>query len=123
MKTKTWPFSGEKTTSGECYSLTVTTKLPQPVNHYHTDAILQRKRGAKDMYNIMTEYKENIASYIRWNRIYDIQTEDWKNIYELPFCITKCAQLQWFQFRITCNHKILAINAFLRKLNASDTSL
>lgn len=101
--------------------ITVTTKLSTPVIPYHIDIILKCKKGTKDMYNIMTENKENIAGQIRWNKIYNIQKEEWKNIYEMPFYVTKCAKLQWFQFRI--NHKILATNTFLCKINVSNNSL
>ena len=101
--------------------ITVTTKLSTPVISYHTYIILQRRKGTKDMSNIMTENKENIAGQIRWNKIYNVEKEDWKNVYGMPFYVTKSAKLQWFQFRI--NYKILATNTFLCKINASNNSL
>jgi hypothetical protein len=40
-------------------------------------------------------------------------SNEWKQIYILPFKATACTKLNWFQFRINLN--ILATNYFLKK--------
>ena len=39
-------------------------------------------------------------------------------MYILPFKVTACTKLHWFQFRI--NHNILATNYFLKKIKIID---
>ena len=50
----------------------------------------------------------------KWNTVFDINSNEWKHIYILPFKATACTKLHWFQFRI--NHNILATNYFLKKI-------
>ena len=47
-----------------------------------------------------------------------INSNEWKQIYILPFKATTCTKLHWFQFRI--NHNILATNYFLKKIKIID---
>jgi hypothetical protein len=42
----------------------------------------------------------------KWNTVFNINSNEWKQIYILPFKVTACTKLHWFQFRI--NHNILA---------------
>jgi hypothetical protein len=50
--------------------------------------------------------------------VFDINSNEWKQIYILPFKATACTKLHWFQFRI--NHNILATNYFLKKIKIID---
>jgi hypothetical protein len=54
----------------------------------------------------------------KWNTVFDINSNEWKHIYILPFKATACTKLHWFQFRI--NHNILAANYFLKKFKIID---
>jgi hypothetical protein len=36
----------------------------------------------------------------KWNTVSDINSNEWKQIYILPFTATACTKLHWFQFRI-----------------------
>jgi hypothetical protein len=57
-------------------------------------------------------YIYSILSQRKWNTVFDINSNEWKQIYILPFKATACTKLHWFQFRI--NHNILATNYFLK---------
>jgi hypothetical protein len=54
----------------------------------------------------------------KWNTVFDINSNAWKQIYILLFKATACTKLPWFQFRI--NHNILATNYFLKKIKIID---
>jgi hypothetical protein len=54
----------------------------------------------------------------KWNTVFDINSNVWKQIYILPFKAIACTKLHWFQFRI--NHNILATNYFLKKFKIID---
>lgn len=97
------------------YNINVSEKLVAPVLPYYLMIILKSKKGTKDFYDILVKNREIITGQIKWNRQYHFSDEDWKHIYEMPFFVTKCSKLQWFQYRI--NHKILATNSYLFKIN------
>lgn len=100
--------------------VTVTTKLVEPYLPYYLQIILKSKSGSRDIYSCITENTPINTGQIRWNRIFNIQKDDWKYIYEMPFYVTKCSKLQWFQYRI--NHKILATNQYLTKIKILNNS-
>ena len=52
----------------------------------------------------------------KWNTVFDINSNEWKQIYILPFKATECTKLHWFQFY----HNILATNYFLKKFKIID---
>ena len=54
---------------------------------------------------ILNKNKDKPTSQQKWETIYDIEKETWKNIYAAPFQLFVSTKLQWFQIRI--NHRIL----------------
>ena len=66
----------------------------------------------------MSRYVYCLTRIITWNTVFDINSNEWKQIYILPFKATACTKLHWFQFRI--NHNILATNYFLKKIKIID---
>jgi hypothetical protein len=68
--------------------------------------------------NVLAQDKNSSTSFStaqrKWNTVFDINSNEWKQIYILPFKATACTKLHWFQFRI--NHNILATNYFLKKI-------
>ena len=65
------------------------------------------------MYTILNKNSSVHTAQRKWNTVFDINSNEWKQIYILPFKATACTKLHWFQFRI--NHNILATNYFLKK--------
>ena len=75
--------------------------------------IFRSSKGSKDMYTILNKNSSFPTAQRKWNTVFDINSNEWKQIYILPFKATACTKLHWFQFRI--NHNILATNYFLKK--------
>ena len=76
--------------------------------------IFRSSKGSKDMYTILNKNSSFPTAQRKWNTVFDINSNEWKQIYILPFKATACTKLHWFQFRI--NHNILATNYFLKKI-------
>jgi hypothetical protein len=70
------------------------------------------------MYTILNKNSSVPTAQRKWNTVFDINSNEWKQIYILPFKATACRKLHWFQFRI--NHNILATNYFLKKIKIID---
>ena len=70
-------------------------------------------KDSKDMYTILNKNSSVHTAQRKWNTLFDINSNEWKQIYILPFKVTVCTKLHLFQFRI--NHNILATNHFLKK--------
>ena len=54
---------------------------------------------------ILKKNEDKPTSQQKWETIYNIEKETWKNIYDAPFQSFISTKLQWFQIRI--NHRIL----------------
>ena len=82
--------------------------------------IFRSSKGSKDMYTILNKNSSVSTAQRKWNTVLDINSNEWKQIYILPFKVTACTKLHWFQFRI--NHNILATstNHFLKKIKIID---
>ena len=80
--------------------------------------IFRSSKGSKDMYTILNKNSSVPTAQRKWNTVFDINSNEWKQIYILPFKATACTKLHWFQFRI--NHNILATNYFLKKIKIID---
>ena len=70
------------------------------------------------MYKLLSENNDTPTGKTSWNKNYRFDENEWKIIYTEPFKITKNSTVQWFQTRI--NHKILATNTFLCKINLTN---
>ena len=72
---------------------------------------LRSTKGSKDLYNILNQNNYTPTSKEKWQEIYDIEEETWKDIYSAPFKRICSTKLQWFQvsiiYRITSNQKYL----------------
>ena len=63
--------------------------------------IFRSPKGSKDMYRY-TILKKNSSvptAQRKWNTVFDINSNEWKQIYILPFKVTASTKLHWFQFR------------------------
>ena len=78
--------------------------------------ILQNRKGSKAMYHRLLPKRYPIKSQEKWRAI---SYEKWHIFNSLPFSLCKNSKLQWFQFRI--NHRIIATNKLLFKMNIKDT--
>lgn len=67
--------------------------------------LLKSLKGGSDFYYILNKNEEKPTSKLKWNNVYDIEEETWKNIYDAPFKLMLGTKLQWFQLRII--HRIL----------------
>jgi hypothetical protein len=75
-------------------------------------------KGSKDMYTILNKNSSVPTAQRKWNTVFDINSNEWKQIYILPFKATACTKLHWFQFRI--NHNISFEPLELRKIFCKD---
>jgi hypothetical protein len=84
--------------------------------------LLKEQKGAKYMYKILNKNNEIPTCKITWAKtiptVQEWSSLDWKNIFSIPFSITKDASIQWFQIRII--HRILGTNSLLYKINYKD---
>ena len=76
---------------------------------------IKSKKGTQDMYKLINECKESPNGRIAWDKRYTFNEMEWKHIFKEPYRLTRDTTMQWFQTRI--NHKILATNKFLCKIN------
>ena len=81
-------------------------KLACPFIPSTVRTIIKSKKGAKDMYCVLIKNCTFPSGAMKWNTIVEVSMQDWKQIFRLPFIITKNTKLQWLQYRI--NHRILA---------------
>lgn len=77
------------------------------------EMFFKNTKGAKDFYNILSQNDSIPTGRKKWEETFDFNNETWKEIYNLPFRVTKSTKLQWFQFRI--NYHILTTNSYLFK--------
>ena len=80
--------------------------------------IIKSNKGAKDMYCLLNKNFSVPGVVTKWNNFIELSDLEWKNIFKLPFIITKNTKLQWLQYRI--NHRILATNKFLFRIKILD---
>jgi len=82
--------------------------------------IMLVKKGSKEIYNIMVGKYFKTKSKDKWNSIFTFSNNKWKEIYTIPFKVTKSSSLQWFQYKI--NHRILATNEYLFKIGLKNSN-
>ena len=95
-------------------------EVPQyPILPLNIQIFCDCRKGARDMYMYQILCcNKNVTlptSALKWNTLFNINNEDWKHIYNIPYRIIKSTRLQWFQTRI--NHRILGTNWLLNKIN------
>lgn len=96
---------------------------PRPTLPPTLKDITINKKGSKAMYNILNNNTSMPTSQAKWLEKPSVtfNKEEWKQIYSLPFNITKDSKLQWFQIRIL--HRILGTNDLLYKIKYKDSPL
>lgn len=100
-------------------SIECLTKVDNPIIPKHVHIILINKRGTKLIYEVLTSNNESPTSQIKWNQRYNIEQNDWKFFYSLPFNSIKDTNCQWLQVRIL--HRILPLNDYLFKLKLNSS--
>ena len=71
---------------------TIRNKLSNPMLPTNISVFLRSTKGSKDLYNILNQNNYTPTSKKKWQEIYDIEEETWKDIYSAPFkqiCSTK----------------------------------
>lgn len=93
-------------------------KIQQPFVPSIIRTFLKNARGTHDMYSILIKNDVIPTGQKKWSNIIDIEEPHWREIFSLPFKLTRNTKLQWLQFRI--NHYILVTNKYLKKINVVD---
>ena len=93
-------------------------KIQQPFVPSIIRTLLKNARGTHDMYSILIKNDVIPTGQKKWSNIIDIEETQWREIFSLPFKLTRNTKLQWLQFRI--NHYILVTNKYLKKINVVD---
>ena len=78
-------------------------------------------KGCGDFYNILNKNNDVPTSKSKWENVYNIEDETWKEIYQSPFNLPVSSLLQWFQYRI--NHRLLSTKSYLYKVKITDSPL
>ena len=80
---------------------------------------LRSTKGNNDLYNILNKKNYTPTSKEKWQEIYDIEEETWKDIYSAPFKQICCTKLQWFQVSIV--DRLLPTKTYLYNIKAVDS--
>ena len=88
-------------------------KVTNPFIPLNIEIFLKRTKGTKEFYNPLVKSITLPSGKKKWNELFEYDDITWKNIFKLPFQITKNTKLQWFQFRVV--HHILTTNSLLFK--------
>ena len=86
-------------------------KLHYPIIPASLVSFMKSRKGGKEFYMILNKNEDKPTSQQKWETIYYIEKETWKNIYDAPFQLFISTKLQWFQIRI--NHRILPTRKYL----------
>lgn len=96
--------------------------LEQPVCPSWVCLIIQHQKGCRDIYDVLIEGNVVPTSKSKWETELTLYRGfEWNKIYKMPFLCSKDTNLQWFQYRI--NHRILATNSLLFKMNIKNTDV
>ena len=98
---------------------TMRNKLSNPMLPTNISVFLRSTKGSKDLYNILNQNNYTPTSKKKWQEIYDIQEETWKDIYSAPFKQICSTKLQWFQVSII--HRLLPTKKYLYNIKAMDS--
>ena len=91
-------------------------KLQNPLFPTYIHIYLKAKKGCKDFHNILNNNHEKPTAIVKWEQVYNISEETWKDIFMSPFKYNYSSNLQWFQTRI--NHRILPTKKYLYTIKA-----
>lgn len=102
-------------------NLTLHHKEQYPFIPSHICFLLKQNKGSRTMYNVLNQNREVPTGKLAWNKIYNINEDDWKQIYMYPFRITKYSAVRWFQINII--HNILVTNKLLFQMKIKNNFL
>ena len=97
------------------------TKLQKPLLPIYLKIYLKSKKGCKDFYNMLNNNQEKPSAVVKWEQIYNVSEEIWRDIFMSPFKYKYSSVLQWFQTRV--NHRILPTNKYLYIIKAIPSPL
>ena len=97
------------------------TNIPKPALPFYLSIIIENKKGAKDLYNILNRNNDTPTCRDKWQQTYNIDDTTWREIFLSPFTSTKSTSLQWFQMRI--NHNILPTQKYLFNIKVAENPL
>ena len=83
--------------------------------------ILKNNKGSKCMYDTLNKTQDTPTGQASWNKIYNLDKDQWKKIYTFPFNVTSYTALLWFQ--ICINHNILVTNKLLYQMKINENGL
>ena len=97
-------------------------KQHRPIITPYLRLILKDSKGSKSIYQSLNKNNDQPVCVQTWAQKLNISIDfdEWKQIFFLPFLITKDSYIQWFQYRII--HRILGVNKFLYKIKYIDSS-
>ena len=85
--------------------------MHNPILPNHISIYYKSIKGCNDFYNILNKNDESPTSKQKWEQVYNISIETWKDIFVSPFKFKYSSTLQWFQARII--HRILPTKKYL----------
>ena len=97
------------------------TKLILPYIPFNIEPFINKTKGTKHLYKVLSKNDEIPTGRKKWTNHYDFDDSVWGNIFYLPFKITNDSKLQWFQYRIL--HNILTTNSLMFKANIVSSPL
>ena len=96
-------------------------KCCYPIIPFSILNIIKHKKGCKELYNVLNRNIYKPTSKTKWEQLYQIEEESWKEIYGGPFKNQYSSMLRWFQVRI--NHRILPTRKYLFTIKIKDSPL
>ena len=88
---------------------------------FNIKLIMKSLKGSQDMYKILTFKTLVPTSQLKWERTFEHNHLDWKQIYSVPAKCCHNTKMHWFQFRII--HRIIATNDLLLKMKIRQNNL
>ena len=95
------------------------TKLQKPLIPTYLKIYVKSKKGCKDFYDMLNNNQEKPSAINKWQYVYNVSEESWKDIFMSPFKYKYSSDRQWFQVRI--NHRILPTKKYLHIIKVSDS--
>lgn len=89
--------------------------ITRPFIPNHINILIKNKKGCKDMYNSLINSVQNTnTAELKWTSNLNIDIENWKQVCENTFKLSKDTTIQWFQYRL--QHRILPVNTYLKNI-------
>ena len=66
-------------------NITMIEKLSYPIRPSVINLFFKNTKGCSDFYNILNKNNDSPTSKSKWESVYNIEDETWKEIYQSPF--------------------------------------